>query len=131
MRHRHRQRTCTERHLATGGRHTVTADSLQLRRECAPIQLHITNVHTPRGRQIEVALTGNSRWWRLTVFGLQMLCYLGPGADGQRSTGQRRVNRVWYVNAAEARLAQLMTGRYGQRFDQFLPPGQLTDRSSN
>jgi 2-polyprenyl-6-methoxyphenol hydroxylase-like FAD-dependent oxidoreductase len=69
---------------------------------------------------------------RFTMFavpGLQMLCYLVPGATGQRSAGHRRVNWVCYVNAAEALLAQLMTGRSGQRFDQFLPPGELTDRS--
>ena len=69
---------------------------------------------------------------RFTMFaipGLQMLCYLVPGADGARSVGTRRVNWVCYVNTAEARLADLMTGRDGQRFDQFLPPGALTDRS--
>lgn len=61
---------------------------------------------------------------RFTMFavpGLQMLCYLVPGADGERSVGGRRVNWVCYVNTAEARLAALLTGRSGQRFDQFLP----------
>lgn len=69
---------------------------------------------------------------RFTMFavpGLQMLCYLVPGATGQRSAGQRRVNWVCYVNAAETLLAQLMTGRSGQQLDKFLPPGELTDRS--
>ncbi|WP_123023368.1 FAD binding domain-containing protein [Mycolicibacterium stellerae] len=71
---------------------------------------------------------------RFTMFavpGLQMLCYLVPGAAGERAAGQRRVNWVWYVNTAQARLDQLLTGRGGQRFDQFLPPGELTDRSQS
>lgn len=71
---------------------------------------------------------------RFTMFarpGLQMLCYLVPGADGQCAAGHRRVNWVCYVNTAEAFLPVLMTGRSGQRFDQFLPPGQLTDASQS
>ena len=69
---------------------------------------------------------------RFTMFavpGLQMLCYLVPGAAGERAAGERRINWVFYVNTAEARLAGLMTGRSGQLFDQFLPPGELTDQS--
>lgn len=69
---------------------------------------------------------------RFTMFavpGLQMLCYLVPGAGGQRAAGERRVNWVWYVNTAAARLTELMTARSGQRFDQFLPPGELTEQS--
>lgn len=69
---------------------------------------------------------------RFTMFavpGLQMLCYLVPGAAGQRAAGERRVNWVWYVNTAATRLAELMTARSGQRFDQFLPPGELTEQS--
>jgi 2-polyprenyl-6-methoxyphenol hydroxylase-like FAD-dependent oxidoreductase len=71
---------------------------------------------------------------RFTMFavpGLQMLCYLVPGAGGERKPGQRRVNWVWYVNTAQARLDQLLTGRSGQRFEQFVPPGELTDRSQS
>ncbi len=69
---------------------------------------------------------------RFTMFaipGLQLLCYLVPGVAGERAPGRRRVNWVWYVNTAPARLGELLTGRDGQRFDQFLPPGELTDRS--
>lgn len=69
------------------------------------------------------------RFTMYAVPGLQMLCYLVPGAAGQRGAGQRRVNWVWYVNTAEDRLAPLMTGRGGQHFDHFLPPGELTDSS--
>ncbi|MCX2713656.1 FAD-dependent monooxygenase [Mycolicibacterium sp. J2] len=65
---------------------------------------------------------------RFTLFavpGMQMLCYLVPGADGERTEGLRRVNWVWYVNTAEAVLPHLLTGRSGRRFDFFLPPGEL------
>jgi 2-polyprenyl-6-methoxyphenol hydroxylase-like FAD-dependent oxidoreductase len=66
---------------------------------------------------------------RFTMFGvpgLQMLCYLVPGACGERAAGSRRVNWVWYVNTAEANLAGLLTGNSGRRFDHFMPPGELT-----
>jgi len=69
------------------------------------------------------------RFTMFAVRGLQMLCYLVPGLTGETSPGQRRVNWVWYVNTGEARMDQLMTGRSGQRFDQFLPPGELSDDS--
>ncbi|MEN4478597.1 hypothetical protein [Mycolicibacterium cosmeticum] len=65
---------------------------------------------------------------RFTLFavpGMQMLCYLVPGTDGERAEGGRRVNWVWYVNTAEAVLPQLLTGRSGRRFEFFLPPGEL------
>lgn len=65
---------------------------------------------------------------RFTLFavpGMQMLCYLVPGSDGERTEGLRRVNWVWYVNTAEAVLPHLLTGRSGRRFDFFLPPGEL------
>ncbi|MEU0497790.1 hypothetical protein [Mycobacterium sp. NPDC006124] len=66
---------------------------------------------------------------RFTAFGapgMQMLCYLVPGANGDRERGSRRVNWVWYVNTAEKALARLLTGRSGRRYDNFLPPGELT-----
>lgn len=69
---------------------------------------------------------------RFTMFaapGLQMLCYLVPGANGDTSPGGRRVNWVWYVNTGETRMERLMTAAGGQRFDQFLPPGDLSDDS--
>lgn len=61
---------------------------------------------------------------RFTLFsipGMQMLCYMVPGDD----TG-RRVNWVWYVNTPEAQLERLLLGTSGQRYDNFLPPGELT-----
>jgi 2-polyprenyl-6-methoxyphenol hydroxylase-like FAD-dependent oxidoreductase len=66
---------------------------------------------------------------RFTLFGvpgLQLLCYLVPGADGEREPGARRVNWVWYVNTEEANLPWLLTGSSGRRFDHFVPPGELT-----
>ena len=60
------------------------------------------------------------------VPGLQLLCYLVPGAGGEREQGSRRVNWVWYVNTAESNLPWLLTGNSGRRFDHFVPPGELT-----
>jgi 2-polyprenyl-6-methoxyphenol hydroxylase-like FAD-dependent oxidoreductase len=70
---------------------------------------------------------------RFTFFGtpgMQLLCYLVPGADGSREPGSRRVNWVWYVNTPEAELPRLFTGPSGRRFDFFLPRGQLTADSA-
>lgn len=67
---------------------------------------------------------------RFTFFGtpgMQMLCYLVPGADGSREPGSRRVNWAWYINTPEAELSQLFTGTSGRRFDFLVPRGQLTD----
>ncbi|MEO1089814.1 MAG: monooxygenase [Pseudomonadota bacterium] len=55
--------------------------------------------------------------------GMQMLCYLVPGADGSTVRGERRVNWVWYVNTPEPELETLMTGESGARYRSFLPPG--------
>lgn len=65
---------------------------------------------------------------RFTIFGvpgLQLLCYLVPGAEGELAPGSRRVNWVWYVNTAECNLPWLLTGNSGRRFDHFVPPGEL------
>lgn len=67
----------------------------------------------------------DNRFTLFAVPGMQMLCYLVPGADGERTEGLRRVNWVWYVNTVEAVLPHLLTGRSGRRFDFFLPPGEL------
>lgn len=67
---------------------------------------------------------------RFTFFGvpgMQLLCYLVPGADGSREPGSRRVNWVWYVNTPERELPRLFKGKTGRQFDFFLPRGQLTD----
>jgi 2-polyprenyl-6-methoxyphenol hydroxylase-like FAD-dependent oxidoreductase len=55
-----------------------------------------------------------------------MLCYLVPGANGEREPGSRRVDWVWYLNTPRENLPRLFTGTSGRRFDFFLPPGQLT-----
>ncbi|MEV6229939.1 FAD-dependent monooxygenase [Saccharopolyspora shandongensis] len=66
---------------------------------------------------------------RFTFFGangMQLLCYLVPGPNGELAEGARRVNWVWYVNTAEENLPRLLTGRSGRRYAHFLPPGELT-----
>lgn len=60
-----------------------------------------------RGLEPESALPSElldllaGRFTFFTSSGMQMLCYLVPGADGEREEGSRRVNWVWYVNVAE------------------------------
>lgn len=66
---------------------------------------------------------------RFTLFGvpgMQLLCYLVPGENGELDRGSRRVNWVWYVNTPAANLATLLTGTSGRQFENFLPPGELT-----
>ncbi|WP_413754264.1 FAD-dependent monooxygenase [Streptomyces sp. R-74717] len=66
---------------------------------------------------------------RFTFFGasgMQLLCYLVPGPNGECEEGSRRVNWVWYVNTAQKNLPRLLTGSSGKRFANFLPPGELT-----
>jgi 2-polyprenyl-6-methoxyphenol hydroxylase-like FAD-dependent oxidoreductase len=63
------------------------------------------------------------------VDGMQMLCYLVPGADGETTAGRRRVNWVWYINTSTEALAQITTGRSGRRFRSFLPADEVTSES--
>ena len=85
-----------------------------------------------RGLEPEAALPGHlvellaERFTMFAVPGLQLLCYLVPGAGGELGPGARRVNWVWYVNTAESNLPWLLTGNSGRRFDHFVPPGELT-----
>ncbi len=85
-----------------------------------------------RGLEAEADLTGDlldllaERFTFFGAPGMQMLCYLVPGANGERERGSRRVNWVWYVNTPETRLGGLLTGSSGRRYDHFLPPGELT-----
>jgi 2-polyprenyl-6-methoxyphenol hydroxylase-like FAD-dependent oxidoreductase len=85
-----------------------------------------------RGLEPEVNLPNQlvqllaDRFTMFAVPGLQLLCYLVPGAGGALEPGSRRVNWVWYLNAAESNLPTLLTGNSGRRFDHFVPPGELT-----
>ena len=85
-----------------------------------------------RGLEPEGALPAHlaellaERFTMFAVPGLQLLCYLVPGAGGELRPGARRVNWVWYVNVAEPNLPTLLTGTSGRRFDHFVPPGELT-----
>lgn len=84
-----------------------------------------------RGLEPESALPDDlrdlldDRFTFFTSSGMQMLCYLVPGADGEREKGARRVNWVWYVNVAEPDLPRLLTSRLGTHFAHFVPPGEL------
>ena len=65
---------------------------------------------------------------RFTFFQMpnsHILCYLIPGADGELEPGHRRLNWVWYWNATETELADLLTGRDGRARDFSVPPGQV------
>lgn len=85
-----------------------------------------------RGLEPEADLPGHlvdllaERFTSFGAPGMQMLCYLVPGANGELERGSRRVNWVWYVNTAESSLGRLLTGMSGRRYDNFLPPGELT-----
>ena len=59
-----------------------------------------------------------------------ILVYPIPGPGGALTEGDRLVNFVWYVNAAEGEeLEELMTGRDGIRRAVSLPPGAATDQA--
>jgi len=55
-----------------------------------------------------------------------ILCYVIPGAAGERERGKRRLNWVWYWNVPESELSALMTGRDGRLHDFSVPPGQVS-----
>ncbi|WP_299682328.1 FAD-dependent monooxygenase [uncultured Roseobacter sp.] len=84
-----------------------------------------------RGLEDEAALPPvlvNALAGRFTSFmhpGMQMLCYLVPGADGATEPGQRRVNWVWYVNTPEVALDRYLTGASGTRYRSFLPADDM------
>ena len=85
-----------------------------------------------RGLEPESALPDDltdllsERFTSFGVPGMQMLCYLVPGANGELERGSRRVNWVWYVNIPQSSVPRLLTGASGRRYDNFLPPGELT-----
>ncbi|MEM9223548.1 MAG: FAD-dependent monooxygenase [Pseudomonadota bacterium] len=84
-----------------------------------------------RGLESEAGLPGHlvedlrDRFTSYMKPGMQMLCYLVPGADGSIEHGKRRVNWVWYVNTPADQLARLMTGGSGRHYRSFLPPGDV------
>ena len=55
-----------------------------------------------------------------------ILCYVIPGAAGEREHGKRRLNWVWYWNVPESELSALMTGRDRRLHDFSVPPGQVS-----
>ncbi|MFJ9680545.1 FAD-dependent monooxygenase [Streptomyces sp. NPDC101194] len=84
-----------------------------------------------RGLEPEAALPGDLLellTGRFTFFGsdgMQMLCYLVPGPEGELTEGSRRVNWVWYVNVPERDLPRLLASRSGKPYTTFLPPGEM------
>jgi 2-polyprenyl-6-methoxyphenol hydroxylase-like FAD-dependent oxidoreductase len=55
-----------------------------------------------------------------------ILCYLIPGPDGSISPGQRRLNWVWYVNAApDDELNRMLTDKDGRRREYSVPQGMV------
>jgi 2-polyprenyl-6-methoxyphenol hydroxylase-like FAD-dependent oxidoreductase len=55
-----------------------------------------------------------------------ILCYLIPGPDGSLRPGQRRLNWVWYLNAAPGDdLDRVLTDKNGRRRDFSVPQGMV------
>jgi 2-polyprenyl-6-methoxyphenol hydroxylase-like FAD-dependent oxidoreductase len=55
-----------------------------------------------------------------------ILCYLIPGQDGSLTPGQRRLNWVWYLNAAPGdELDQVLTDKDGRRREFSVPQGMV------
>lgn len=55
-----------------------------------------------------------------------ILCYLIPGPDGSLQPGQRRLNWVWYLNAAPGdELDRVLTDKDGRRREFSVPQGML------
>jgi len=60
-----------------------------------------------------------------------ILCYLIPGLGGVVTPGQRRLNWVWYVNAASgAELDRALTDNSGVRREFSVPPGAVAPDTS-
>jgi 2,6-dihydroxypyridine 3-monooxygenase len=58
-----------------------------------------------------------------------ILCYLIPGPSGERESGKRRINWVWYWNVPEKELSEALTGRDGKVHEFSLPPGQVREEA--
>ncbi len=55
-----------------------------------------------------------------------ILCYLIPGPDGSLRPGQRRLNWVWYLNAAPGdELDRVLTDKDGRRREFSVPQGMV------
>lgn len=61
-----------------------------------------------------------------------ILCYLIPGANGSLTPGKRRLNWVWYLNAAPGdELDQVLTDNEGQRREFSVPQGFVSLRMAD
>jgi hypothetical protein len=56
----------------------------------------------------------------------QILCYLIPGASGELSEAERRLNWVWYFNVSSGiEFQSLLTDRYGKQREFSVPEGMV------
>lgn len=85
-----------------------------------------------RESDLPADLTGEliNRFTMFSAGGIQFLCYLVPGPNGETEPGRRRVNWVWYVNASDETFGDIMTGQSGRRYGYFLPAGDVSSASA-
>jgi 2-polyprenyl-6-methoxyphenol hydroxylase-like FAD-dependent oxidoreductase len=78
-------------------------------------------------RAPELAAEFADRFTFFQVPHTHILCYLIPGLDGSLLPGQRRLNWVWYLNAAPGEeLDRVLTDKNGQRRKFSVPQGMVS-----
>jgi 2-polyprenyl-6-methoxyphenol hydroxylase-like FAD-dependent oxidoreductase len=78
----------------------------------------------PEGQEPDLAAAFPGRFTFFQAPHTHILCYLIPGPDGALAPGQRRLNWVWYVNAAPGpELERVLTDREGRRRQFSVPEG--------
>lgn len=73
----------------------------------------------------ELVTASNERFTFFDGPGTQFLCYFIPGTNGT-TTGQRRLNWVWYQPADQARLEHILRDRDGRSHTSSLPAGLMS-----
>jgi 2-polyprenyl-6-methoxyphenol hydroxylase-like FAD-dependent oxidoreductase len=80
----------------------------------------------PEAEQPELSREFEGRFTFFQAPHTHILCYLIPGLGGVVTPGQRRVNWVWYVNAAPGpELDRVLTDSAGVRREFSVPPGTV------
>jgi 2-polyprenyl-6-methoxyphenol hydroxylase-like FAD-dependent oxidoreductase len=78
----------------------------------------------PEGQEPDLAATFAGRFTFFQAPHTHILCYLIPGPDEAFAPGSRRLNWVWYINAAPGpELDRVLTDRDGQRRRFSVPEG--------
>lgn len=78
----------------------------------------------PEGQAPELASELAGRFTFFQAPHTHILCYLIPGPDGSLTPGRRRINWVWYLNAAPGdELDRVLTDRDGRRREYSVPQG--------